>query len=456
MTRAGGELAAQARLAAPLAAQQVGMVAMGVVDTALLGRFDADAMAGAGIGTGLLFALSCLGIGALLGLDPLIAQAIGAGERARTPRLLAVGVRVAVQLGLVLTLVVLAAPLALRLGGVEPTVAGHATVYIYARAVGVVPMLVQVALRAFLQAHGHTRPMVVAAIVGNVANALLDWILIFGDDGLADLGLPRIGLPPLGALGAALATTAVTFVMLLIYARAIAAVRRGLPPPVDDAPPAAIRRAILRLGAPIGLQLFAEVAAFALAAVLAGRLGAVPAAAHQIALQLSSVSFAIALGIGGAASTRVGLAVGAGDHRRARHAAVTSLGLGAIVMSSSAALFVLAPGPLAALFGARVEVAASAVTLVQIAAVFQLSDGAQAIAAGALRGAGDTRAAFVANLIGHYAIGLPVALVAAFTFDRGAPGLWWGLTAGLTGTAVALLARLAWLTRRPVARAPIG
>ncbi len=103
----------------------------------------------------------------------------------------------------------------------------------------------------------------------------------------------------------------------------------------------------------------------------------------------------------------------------------------------------------------RLVALAAAVTLVQIAAVFQLSDGAEAIAAGALRGAGDTRAAFVANLIGHYAIGLPVALIAAFTFDRGAAGLWWGLTAGLTGTALALLARLAWLTRGAIARAPI-
>lgn len=456
MTAGGGELAAQVRLATPLAAQQVGMVAMGVVDTALLGRFDPAAMAGAGIGTGLTFALSCFGIGALLGLDPLIAQAVGAGERGRTPRLLAVGVRVAVQLGLLLTLVVLAAPALLRLGGVEPTVADNAEVYVLARAVSVVPMLVQVALRAFLQAHGCTRPMIVSAIVGNVANAILDWILIFGDDGLADLGLPRLGLPPLGALGAALATTLVTFVLLAIYARAVATVRRELPPATGADDPAAIRRSILRLGAPIGLQLFAEVAAFALAAVLAGRLGRVPAAAHQIAIQLASVSFAIALGIGSAAATRVGLAVGAGDAARARHAALTALGLGAAVMSSSAALFVLAPGHLAALFGERVDVARSATTLVQIAAVFQLSDGAQAIAAGALRGAGDTRAAFVANLIGHYAIGLPVALIAGFALGHGAPGLWWGLTAGLTGTALALLARLWWLTRRPIARAAIG
>jgi len=124
-------------------------------------------------------------------------------------------------------------------------------------------------------------------------------------------------------------------------------------------------------------------------------------------------------------------------------------------MSSSALLFTLAPGVLAAGFGDSAAVTASAITLVQIAAVFQLSDGAQAIAAGALRGAGDTRAAFVANLIGHYAVGLPTALVMAFVLDRGAPGLWWGLTAGLTGTAIALVVRLTWLVNRPIARTTI-
>ncbi|MBK9029736.1 MAG: MATE family efflux transporter [Myxococcales bacterium] len=449
------ELAAQARLATPLAAQQVGMVVMGVVDTALLGHHGAAAMAGAGIATGLVFALSCIGTGVIMGLDPLIAQAIGAGDAARTPGLLAAGLRVAVRLGLLLTLVVLATPLVLDLAGVERDVAEAARVYVFARSIGIIPALVQVALRAFLQAHGVTRPMVVAAVVGNVVNALLDWILIFGDAGLADLGLPAIGLPAMGVLGAALATTAVTLAMLAIYAGSTRAVLRALPGAPPDTDPVATERAIVRVGLPIGLQLFAEVGAFALAAVLAGRLGTVPAAAHQVAIQLASVPFAISLGIGAAAATRVGLAVGAGDRAWARRAALVSLGLGALVMSTSALAFVLAPELLAAGFGDRAEVTATAATLIQIAAVFQLSDGAQAIASGALRGAGDTRAAFVANVIGHYAVGLPIALVAAFTLARGAAGLWWGLTAGLTGTAIVLVARLAWLTARPIARAAL-
>jgi MATE family multidrug resistance protein len=282
-----------------------------------------------------------------------------------------------------------------------------------------------------------------------VINAILDWILIFGDQGLTDLGLPAIGLPPLGTLGAAVATSAVTIATLVIFVASARPIARRLPPtPVDRARDT---RAIVRVGLPIGLTLFAEVAAFALAAVLAGRLGEVPAAAHQIALQLASVSFSLAIGIGGAAATRVGLAVGAGDQAGARRAALVALGLGGAVMATSATAFVLASTALAAAFTDRADVIATAATLIQIAAVFQLSDGAQAIASGALRGAGDTKASFVANLAGHYGVGLPIALVLGFAFDRGAPGLWWGLTAGLTGTAIALVGRLWWLTGRPIA-----
>ncbi|HVV84655.1 MAG TPA: MATE family efflux transporter, partial [Kofleriaceae bacterium] len=180
--------------------------------------------------------------------------------------------------------------------------------------------------------------------------------------------------------------------------------------------------------------------------------GRVPSAAHQIALQLSSMSFAVAMGLGNTAAVRVGHAVGAGDHHAARRTGVVSLVLGAAVMSTSAAVFVIAPGLLARIFGGPAPVRGAAVTLVRIAAVFQLSDGAQAIASGALRGAGDTRAAFFANLGGHYLVGVPVAIGLGFGLHLGAPGLWWGLSAGLTGTAAALVGRFLWLTARPIAR----
>lgn len=450
MTTVRREAQAQLRLAVPLAAQQLGLVLMGLVDTAILGRYHPDALAGAGIGTSLVFAISCIGLGVLLGLDPLLAQAIGAGERWRTPRLLRDGLGVAVRLGAALSLVILAMPLLLRVAGVEPAVADEARVFVYARIPGVIPFLMQIAYRAAFQAHGVTRPLVIAVVVGNLVNAALDVALVFG--------VPALGIPALGSIGAALATSTVTIATIGYFALAMRAIDRELPAPPRSAAieSRAERRAaagaLLRVGVPIGLQFGAEVGAFALASVLAGRLGKVPAAAHQIALQLASTSFAIAMGLGATAAVRVGLAVGAGDHRAARRAGLVSLGLGTAVMSSSALLFVIAPGPLASIFGSTSVVIAAALPLIQIAAVFQLSDGAQAVAAGALRGAGDTQAAFLANLGGHYLVGVPIAIGLGFGLGMGAPGLWWGLSAGLTGTAIALVGRFLWLTARPIAR----
>ncbi|HVV82685.1 MAG TPA: MATE family efflux transporter, partial [Kofleriaceae bacterium] len=261
------EVSAQVRLAIPLAAQQLGLVLMGLVDTAMLGRYHADAMAGAGIGNALFFAVTCIGLGVLLGLDPLLNQAIGAGERWRTPGLVADGVAVAVRLGAVLSLAIMATPLLLSVAGVEPAVADEARVFAYARVPGVIPFLVQLAYRGALQAHGRTRPLVVAVVAGNIANAALDLPMIFG--------WRALGIPPMGAMGSALATSFVTILTTLYFAGAFRLIAHELPAPPSPAPPKRppAARALLRVGAPIGLQLAAEVGAFALASVLAGRLG---------------------------------------------------------------------------------------------------------------------------------------------------------------------------------------
>ncbi len=449
MSRRGAELRAQVQLAVPLAAQQLGLMFMGLVDTAILGRYHTDALAGGGVANSLVFGVTCIGMGIMMGLDTLAPQAIGAGRHGDTRWLLHDGLRAGLWVGAVLSLLVAASPLLLSVIGVGPVVEHEATTYVLARSFGVMPFLFQVALRSFLQAHGVTRPLLIAVIAGNVVNALADWILIFGDAGLADLGLPTIGLPAMGVLGAALATTIVQLVTVGLYLLAARAVLAGLP--ATPRPPSAVRR-IIKIGVPIGLQFGAEVGAFALAALLAARIGELPAAGHQVALNLASLTFSLSLGVGAAAAVRVGHAVGAGDHHLARSRGVTSLGVGTIAMAIGALAFVVWPAELAGLFTSDAAVVAAAVPMLHVAAIFQFSDGTQAIAAGALRGAGDTHAAFLANVVGHYTIGLGVSLVCAFTLDMGAVGLWWGLSAGLTATAVILCARFWRTTSRPIAR----
>lgn len=175
-------------------------------------------------------------------------------------------------------------------------------------------------------------------------------------------------------------------------------------------------------------------------------------ASHQVAITLASMTFMVPVGIGAATSVRVGRAVGRGDAAGTRLAGLLGIGVGAAFMSGAALAFLLAPELLARLITNQAPVIAAALPLVLVAAVFQLSDGVQAVAAGALRGAGDTRLPLVANLGGHYLIGLPLGIVCAFEWGLGAQGLWWGLSAGLTVVAAILTHRFVRLSSRPVAR----
>jgi MATE family multidrug resistance protein len=432
------ELAQQIQLAIPLAAQQIGAQLMGTVDAVLLGRYSGTAIAAAGIGNNLLFAIMSIGLGIVLGLDSVVPRAIGARREEDARRYLDAGLRLALLVGVTGALVVLASPLVLLLVDVDPAVAREVRIYVDVRAVGVVPFLLSIAYRSYLAAHGVTRPLLISVIAGNIVNAALDVALIFG--------VGALGLPALGTAGAALSTIAVQLVICAIYATAARRLADGRPRPRATRQDV---REVLGYGGPVGGQLFAEVGIFGVATVLAAHLGTRPAAAHAIALNLASFTFSVAVGIGSATSVRVGHAVGAEDLALARRRGLLGLRLGLGVMACFAAVFVAVPGVIASGFTGDGAVVAAAVPLLQIAALFQLSDGVQAIAAGALRGLGRTRATLVGNLLGHYAVGLPISLGLAFRASLGAPGLWWGLSAGLTVTAAYLLARFLAATRPP-------
>ena len=432
------------RLAIPLVTQQLGFQLMGLVDAALLGHYNETGLAAASLGNTLLFAISSIGMGVVMGLDTVVPQALGAGRPDDARRAFSAGLRIAVLIGAVSTLIVLGMPWLLSLADVDREVAADARVYTIARSIGIVPFLLNIAQRSYLAAHNVTRPLVLAVIAGNIANALLDLLLIFGFG----------PIPSLGVLGAALATVSVQIVNVAIYFAAVRALDQNTPRPTS-------RRAdvaeVVRYGGPVAGHLFAEVGIFGVATVLAARLGKLPASAHAIALNLASFTFSLAVGIGAATSVRVGHAIGAGDRALARYRGYLGLKVGFVVMGVCALIFVALPRPLAGLFTDQAAVIVAAVPLFQIAALFQLSDGAQAIAAGALRGVGDTHATFIGNLLGHYVVGFPVALALAFGLGLGAPGLWWGLSAGLTATAIYLVLRFRSQTaveRDPVAAVP--
>lgn len=440
-----------ARLAAPLVAGHAGNQLMGVVDAVMVGHLSTAALAGVGLGNALYFGIASFGNGVIMGVDAPIAQAIGAGEPARARRALWQGVRIALVLGLVTTALVAIAPLFLEAVGVKPAVAVECRRYVWARLPNVIPFFLFVAQRSYLQAIGKTRPIVYAMVFGNLLNLVLDVVLIYGDEWLGWFGLPTIGIPRLGSAGAGIATSTVSILNVCLLGLAIARV----PTPEDPARRArdvALTRTVILLGVPIGLHIFAEVFVFAFANVIASRLSENAAAAHQVAITLASLTFTMAIGIGAATSVRVGHHVGRGDTPAARHVGFQGLLLSLLVMSFGGVLFIAWGRGLASAFARDPAVIDLATTLLAIAAVFQLSDGIQSVAAGALRGAGDTRSTLWGNLIGHYVIGLPISLVLGLALGLGAPGLWWGLSAGLTATAVLLTVRFHQLTRGPIAR----
>ncbi|MGA7616227.1 MAG: MATE family efflux transporter [Thermoanaerobaculia bacterium] len=437
----GRELRRLWELAIPLAAAQAGMQAMGVVDTAVVGRLGATQLGAIGIANALFFSISIFAAGVVMGIDPLAAQALGAGEPFRARRIMWQGVWLSIFIGGVMSLPLALSPLLLRAFRIDQAIIDTASAYLMIRIASLIPLLVFMVLRAYLQARLVTRPIVAAMVIGNVFNLAADILLVFGGSILPEWCGALHRLPAMGIRGAAIASVLGSLLFVWVLARAIG----RIPVESDGSPHRRIHgpeiRHAFRIGLPVGLHMGAEVAVFALVGVLAGTLGEVELAAHQVTLTLAAFTFTVAVGIGSAGSVRVGRAIGAGDREGTRRAGIVAFASGAAFMSLSALVFLTVPGWLALLITDKPRVIAAAIPLLGIAALFQISDGIQGVGAGVLRGAGETRFTFVANILGHWLVGFPVALFFGFYRKMGVVGLWWGLCAGLTVVAALLLAR---------------
>ena len=368
-----------------------------------------------------------------MALDPLVAQAVGAGDREAAARAVQRGILLACILALVTSLVLLAAGALLAFARQPAEVVPLATLYVHAIIPGMLPFLVFLVFRQTLQAMARVAPILWIALAGNLLNAFLNWVFIWGN----------LGVPPLGAFGSGIATTLARWGMTIaLVALAWPLLRRYLRPLRKGAfAPRPLLR-MVAIGVPIGIQFQLEFGAFALIGVFMGWIGTTAIAAHQVAINLAAFAFMIPVGISAAGSVRVGQAVGRGDAAAARRAASAALLLALGVMLLTAAIFLLFPEALGRLFSVDPAVVALVAVLLPIAGVFQVFDGLQAVASGVLRGVGDTRAPMLANLLGFWVLGVPLALVLGFGLDLGPTGLWWGLAAGLLAVAVLLLARV--------------
>lgn len=453
------ELRALVRLSLPISLAQLGLVAMGLVDTAIIGHVSVADLAAVAIGRSIMFGICSVGMGLGAAIDPLASQAVGAGKPERAYQALRAGLIASALITVPTIVLAFVATLGLVPLGVDPAIVPRVHAFLIGNAPSVLGFLAFLVGKSFLQAHGATRPALVASLVANIVNAVVCSLLVRGDNALRAIGLPAMGLPSLGALGAGIASSLGSLILAAIVLQAARTFRPVVITPAPEIPPDASVRGegdpisltkVMRLGLPVGLQFLAEIGVFSLVALLAGRLGTSVLSAHQIAVGLASFTFMGALGVGGATAVRVGHAVGAG--RSPKRSGLVGLGLGAAVMSVGALVFALVPKTLIGVFTTDPEVIEIGARLLRIASLFALFDGIQAVASGALRGAGDVRFPFLANVGAHWFIGLPIALVLGFGLDLGAVGLWWGLTAGLVSVALLLSARFVYIVRRGIAR----
>ena len=433
------------RLATPLAVALLAQMAMGVTDTVLLGGLSGAALAAGGLGASFFITTQVVLQGVLSSVAVLVAQARGAGQDGRVPGLYWTGMALMALLALpAFALFSLAEPL-LLLAGEPPALAADVGRYVAVlRWCAPLALLEMGLLRAFLPAIGSGAIILWTTLAAAFTNGWLCYGLIHG----------AWGLPALGLRGAALATVLVQSglaVALLLLLHLHPARRRFV---TWSRPRLGPFRAMLRLGLPIAATFGVETGLFLAVALLIGRLGQAPLAAQQVALNMVGVAFMVPLGLSQAANIRVGHAVGAGDGPAARRAGLAAIGLGAAFEGAAALFNVLFARTIVGwhLSPADTEPFAIAVGLLGLAALFQVADGVQCVAAGALRGLGDTRVPFALAAAGYWGIGLPAAWWLTTHTGAGAAGAWWGLAIGLTLAAVLLTARFLSRSQRvPVA-----
>ena len=421
-------------LAIPVVLSELGWMAQGIVDTIMVGRLGPAAIGAVALGNAICYTPSLFGIGLMLGLDTLVAQAYGRKDHDECHRWLAQGVYLACFATVPLMIAIGLVSLFFSRFGITPEVAVPAASYLNRLLWGTLPLLLYGAVRRYLQSVGQVRVITVTYVLANLLNWFGNWVLIYG----------KLGFPAMGVNGSALSTVAARVLMAVAllgfawrYERS-----RGHPLFRHWAAPQWERlKTLLRLGAPAAGQIVLEVGAWNCATFSAGYLTPVALATHQIVLNYASITYMVPLGISAAAAISVGHAVGAGDAARARRAGWLALALGTGFMLLAAVAFLIWPRPLIELYTNDARILAVGPALLGIVAAFEIFDGIQTISTGALRGLGETRAPMIANFVGYWILGLPLGFFLCFALKWGIYGLWIGLTLALIVIALALLAR---------------
>ncbi|PSL21819.1 MATE family efflux transporter [Shimia abyssi] len=425
------------RLGIPLIGGHIAQFAITLTDTVMLGWYSVEALASVVLGGTFFFVIFILGSGFAIAVMPLVAEADAEGDEVQLRRVTRMGLWLSVIFGvLVLPLFIFSQPILLGLQQ-EREVAELAQVYLRVAGFGLMPSLLVMVFKSYLAALGRTRVVFWVTVAAVPANGVVNYALIFGNWGFPELGVQ-------GAAIASLVVQAVSLCGVVVYS-AVAMKHHDLfgrlwRPDWD------VFGRVLKLGVPIGVTNLAEVGLFAASSLMMGWLGTVQLAAHGIALNLASLAFMMHLGLSNAATVRAGNALGRKDADHMARGAKVAIAGSMVTAAVAVSVFLLFPEFLIGLFidpdePQRDAIMAIGVTLLWVAALFQVVDGLQVMALGILRGIQDTRGPMVIAAISYWVIGVPTGYVLGFVMGYEGVGVWAGLVIGLTAAAILLLWR---------------
>jgi len=434
------EIRATLALAVPLAAANLSQMAMSVIDTVMVGKLGAVPLAAVALGGGFYFTTVVVCLGVLTAVAPLAAYAIGAGDRAAAGRIARSGLILAALLSLPIIGAMMEAHRLLDVIGYDAALSDEVGRFLHAVCWGAPGFLCFAVLRSLLAALNRTRGVMIVLVLCVPANAALNWVFIYG----------HLGMAPLGLTGAAIASATVQWLMLAGLVGVVWRLHRvGRAPALAGGGGEIVAdfRRILRLGAPIGGLQALEIGVFVTAAAVVGLFGADALAAHQIAINYASITFMVPMGIGQAATVRVAAERGAGMVPAARRAAFVALVLGTGFMAVSAVIIWAVPHAIVAAYVSVGEpqnraLITLALRFLFFAGLFQVVDGMQVVAVGALRGYEDTVVPMLFAGIGYWGIGFIGGWALTFPFGLGPIGMWWGFVIGLAAVAMLLTLRL--------------
>ena len=429
-------------LAAPLIVNSLSIAGMQFADAVMAGRLGAEALAAVAVGASVWFLGFMVCLGVMMALSPIAARHYGAGESHLIGRYTRQGLLLAIALGIVIsTCAWLLVEPALTLLNIDSDFRGTTVGYVHAIMFGAPGICIFLALRFTTEGIGHTRPIMYTSLFGLVCNVFLNYVFIYG----------RFGAPALGAVGCGVASAITMWLMMFLLGTYMISNPLYRPLQIFARVPhlrLPVLKEILLLGAPIAVTITAESGLFSAVSIIMGTLGAEITAAHQIAINFASTMFMVPLALSAATTIRIGHALGAGNPEAARFSGITGISMCAGFMACSAAFLLLFRDGVVSLYTSDPAVKAIAVGLLLMAAIFQVADGIQIGAAGALRGYKDTRIPMVINTFAYWGLAFPLAYMAAITFRAPPSYIWGGFVLGLSVAALLLTIRFGRVSRK--------